>query len=69
MSAFKIGDYVRIYTKKGDFRKGYTPNYTKEIFVIEKVFNTKPITYKIHAQDGEEITGSFYEKELSKVVF
>jgi hypothetical protein len=60
---------VRIYTKKGDFRKGYTPNYTKEIFVIEKVFNTKPITYKIHAEDGEEIIGSFYEKELSKVVF
>ena len=48
------------------FDKGYTPNWTEEAFVVDKVFPTKPVTYTIIDSMGEEIEGYFYEKELQK---
>ena len=66
---FKIGDRVRITKYKGKFEKGYTTNFTREIFVIDKILNTIPVTYKIKDQKGEEIIGSFYEQELQKTKF
>ena len=48
------------------FDKGYTPNWTEEVFMVDKVMLTKPVTYKIVDLLGEEIKGSFYEKELQK---
>ena len=33
---FKIGDNVRISNYKNIFTKGYTPNWSEEIFVISK---------------------------------
>ena len=63
---FKAGDRVRISKYKNIFAKGYTPNWSKEIFVIKKVKNTVLWTYVINDLDGEEITGTFYEKELQK---
>ena len=48
------------------FDKGYTPNWTEEVFVVDKVLPTKPVTYYIIVSMGEEIEGSFYEKELQK---
>ena len=35
-------------------------------FVISKIKNAVPWTYVINDLNGEEITGSFYEKELHK---
>ena len=35
--------------------------------VISKIKNTTPWTYVINDLNGEEITGSFYEKELRKI--
>ena len=62
---FKIGDKVRISKyKRPVFDKGYTLNWTEEIFVVNEVLNTKPITYKIVDLMGEEVKGTFYEKEL-----
>ena len=60
---FKVGDQVRILKYKDVFAKGYTPNWSEEIFVIKKVKNTVPWTYVIN---GEAIIGKFYEKELRK---
>ena len=37
-----------------------------EVFTIDKILLTKPVTYKIIDLLGEEIEGSFYEKELQK---
>ena len=34
---FKVGDHVRISEYKNIFAKGYTPNWSKEIFVIKKL--------------------------------
>ena len=63
-SKFKVGDHVRISKYKNIFAKGYTPNWSEEVFVIKKVKNTVPWTYVIKDLNGEEITGTFYGKEL-----
>ena len=64
---FTVGDKVRISKyKRNVFDKGYTPNWTGEVFIIDKIQNTKPITYKLKDQNDEEIKGSFYEPELLK---
>ena len=63
---FKVGDNVRISKYKIIFAKGYTPNWSEEVFVINKIKNTVPWTYAISDLNGEEITGIFYEKELQK---
>ena len=63
---FKVGDHVRISKYKNIFTKGYTPNWSEEVFVIKKVKNTVPWTYVINDLNGEEIIGRFCEKELQK---
>ena len=63
---FKVGDHVRISKYKNIFAKGYAPNWSEEVFVVSKIKNTVPWTYVINDLNGEEITGSFYEKELQK---
>ena len=42
------------------------PNCSEEVFVIKKVKNTVPWTYVVNDLIGEEIIGTFYEKELQK---
>ena len=66
---FKVGDRVRILKYIHKFKKGYERNWTTEIFVVDKVLNTNPITYEIKDSQGEEIKGSFYENELQKTKF
>ena len=63
---FKVGDRVRISKYKNIFAEGYTPNWSEEVFVIKKVKNTVLWTYVINDLNGEEIMGTFYEKELQK---
>ena len=46
--------------------KATLPNWSEEVFVIKKVKNTVPWTYVINDLNGEEITGTCYEKELQK---
>ena len=63
---FKVGDYVRISKYKNIFAKGYMPNWSEEVFIISKIKNTVPWTYIINDLNGEEVIGTFYEKELQK---
>ena len=63
---FKFGDHVRISKYKNIFAKGYALNWSEEIFVVKKIKNTVPWAYVISDLNGEEIAGSFYEKELQK---
>ena len=51
---------------KNILAKGYTSNWSEEVFVIKKVKNTVPWTYVINDLNGEVIIGTFYEKELQK---
>ena len=66
---FKIGDKVRVSKIKHVFEKGYTPNYTTEIFTITKVKKTKPVTYLLKDYQDNPITGCFYEQELCKTKY
>ena len=63
---FKVGDHVRTSKYKNIFAKGYTPNWSEEVFAINKDKNTVPWTYVINYLNGEKIIKSFYEKELQK---
>ena len=63
---FKVGDRVRISQYKNVFAKGYVPNWSEEVFVVDKIKDTVPWTYKISDLNGEKIVGSFYEIQLQK---
>ena len=65
-SRFKLGDRVRISKFKNLFAEGYTPNWSKEIFIVDKINDTVPYTYNIKDLNDEEIIGSFYDRELRK---
>ena len=62
----KVGYHVRISKYKSIFATGYTPKWSEEVFVVCKIKNTVPWTYIINDLYGEEIMGTFYEKELQK---
>ena len=61
---FKVGDLVRISKYKNIFAKEYVSNWSEEVFIVNKIKNTVPWTYTISDLNGEQIIGSFYEKEL-----
>ena len=61
---FKVNDRVSITKHKNIFSKGYTENWSREIFIIDSVLKTNPGTYKMKNINGEKIIGSFYETEL-----
>ena len=65
-SRFKVGDRVRISKFKNIFAKGYTPNWSNEIFIVNKINDTIPYTYNLKDLNDEEIIGSFYDRELQK---
>ena len=65
-SRFKVGDRVRTSKFKNIFAKGYTPNWSPEIFIVDKINDTVPYMYNLQDLHDEEIIGSFYDRELQK---
>lgn len=65
---FQVGDHVRITKEKHVFQKGYLPNFTEEIFVIDEQVPRSPPVYRLKDLNGDSIAGIFYEQELSKVI-
>ena len=63
---FKVGYHVSISKYKTIFAKGYTANWSEEVFVVNKIKNTVPWTYVINDLNCEESIGIFYQKELQK---
>jgi Integrase core domain. len=66
LQKFKVGDVVRISKNKHVFDKGYTPNWTTELFKITSVKITNPTTYLLEDMQGNPIRGAFYTEELQK---
>lgn len=66
-SKFNVGDFVRLSKYKHVFEKGYTPNWTTEIFKIRRVQQTNPITYLLIDLEGRNINGTVYAEELQIV--
>ena len=65
-SKFKVVDRVTISRYKNIFAKGYAPNWSSEIFIVDKINDTVPYTYNLKDLNDEEIIGSFYDKKLQK---
>ena len=65
-SKFKVGDRVTISRYKNIFAKGYAPNWSSEIFIVDKINDTVPYTYNLKDLNDEEIIGTFYDKKLQK---
>lgn len=63
---FKIEDVVRISKAKHVFEKGYTPNWTTELFKIAEIKISDPVTYLLKDMSDRPIRGAFYEQELQK---
>ena len=53
-SIFKVGDTVRISKFKNIFAKGYTPNCSKEIFIVDKINDKVPYTYNLKDLNDEK---------------
>lgn len=62
------GDRVRISKFKGQFEKGYLPNWSREEFIVDKV-NEKFLPSMLSLKDyhGEIIEGNFYGDEVQKI--
>ena len=67
-SKFKVGNRVRISKFKNIFAKGNAPNWSSEIFIVDKVNDTLPYTYNLIDLNDEEVIGSFYDRELQKSI-
>ena len=65
---FKVGNHVRISKYKNIFAKGYTSNWSEDVFVIKEVKNTVPWSYVIHDLNGQESIRTFHEKELQQQI-
>ena len=63
---YNVGDRVRISKFKNIFAKGYTPNWSREIFIVNKINDTVPYTCNLKDLNDEEIIGSFYDREIQK---
>ena len=63
---FSTGDKVRITKKTQTFDKGYTQRWAEEVFKVSKIQLTIPVTYKITDYNGEEIEGSFTNKNFKR---
>ena len=66
---FKLGDRVRIPITKEIFDKGYTPNWSKDIYtIVDKRSDGEVCYYQLKADSGEILDKRFYEQELNIVI-
>ena len=66
MKPVDVKDNTHIDFKEEVNDKDSKFNWSEEVLVIKKVKNTVAWTYVINDLNGEEIIGTFYEKELQK---
>jgi hypothetical protein len=64
---YKVGDFVRVSKQKAVFDRGYTPNWSAEIFRVVKVRSTNPTTYLLEDFEKRPVKGGFYSHELQRV--
>lgn len=61
------GKLARITRWKGDFEKGYLPNWSREHFIVKQRIAHPHTVYKIEDTSGEPIEGAFYDSELQAI--
>jgi transposase InsO family protein len=67
--SFKLGDSVRISMIKGKFDREYDQRWSTETFNVSRRFRREQIPiYEIKDWEGDLVEGTFYAKELQKVI-
>ena len=59
---FRVNDHVRISKYKNIFAKGYVPNWSEEVSIVNEIKNTKSWTYTINDLNGEKVIGIFMKR-------
>jgi hypothetical protein len=68
VSLLRVGQTARIARIKNSvFEKASLRRWGKEIFIIDKVLITDPVTYTLKDKNNENITGIFYREELQPI--
>ena len=65
--SFNVGDTVRIAYGKEKFSRSYNEQFSEELFTVRFRIPSIPPRYLLEDSLGENIEGSFYEKELKYV--
>ena len=65
---FKVGYHIRISKYKNIFAKGYTPNWSEEIFVISKIKNTVPWIYLLMILMVKKLLEQFMKKNCKRLI-
>ena len=64
---FKVGHIVRVSFLRRQFQRQYDERWSRDLFVVTERFMKEGIPqYKLKDYDGENITGTFYQKQLSR---
>ena len=61
-----IGDKVRVSLLKNIFEKGYTSNWSEQIYVIDDIKTSNVHYYYLKDLNGKKLDGIFYQEELLK---
>ena len=65
--SFRLGDSVHIAMTRRPFKKGYTGQWSEELFDVSEKLRTIPTTYRVNDLVDEQIHGIFYHQELQLV--
>ena len=69
MKDITTGDTVRISKAKGQFEKGYLPNWSREEFIVHDMNKKfRPAMVSLKDERGEIIEGKFYEDEIQRII-
>ena len=63
-----INNRVGTTKYKNIFSKGYTENWSREIFIRDSILEANPWIYKIKHLNLGKILGRFHEKELLRSI-
>ncbi len=64
---FSLRDYVRVVITEKLFEKGYSSNWSDDIFIIDEKIPRIPPVYKLKTFNNKILTRSFYEQEIQVV--
>ena len=66
-STIKAGALVRVSKVREKFDKGYLPNWSQELLVVDKAEPGALPLYSLKDLDGEKLDGRFYAEEIQQI--
>lgn len=61
---YKVGDTVRLSLLRDGLSKAYRGTYGAELFTVKARQHSNPVSYQLQDQQGEDIQGNVFEREL-----